>query len=424
MPNSTLKTSTPPAAKQASETVTWDAELPQLGLRQRGQTRSWIVQWRSEGRSRKQTLGRIEDISCEEARKLAGAVLSEVRLNNAPLRSPSIAEFGERYLADMEQSWKLKTRKASSQALNNQIVPYLGTTHLDKLSREDVLAWMGALPYSPGSVNRALAVLSGMMRHAEILGIRSPGSNPCKGLRRRKSSFTATYLSEAQWARLGASLKELRDTHPRRIACIQFLALTGCRKSEALGLQWDMIDGSHCLLPDSKSGPKAIWLGQPAKKLLASLPRLNHYVFGNEKSPLGEQGLDRVWREVRKHAQLDGARLHDLRHSFASVAINAGLDLRVVGGLLGHCDLSTTEGYAHLEDKTIRAASQRVGSHLERLVDTRAKRRVDSKDIFHKFRTSPLSIADFCQMHCLDVETFRTELVAWREATTKGGAKS
>lgn len=424
MPKSNLKPSTIPATKTASETVAWDTEVPQLGIRQRGHARSWIVQWRSEGRSRKKTLGRLEEITRDTARALARSILDNTATGTASNPSPRVSDFAARYLADMRESWKPTTRKSSAHAVNKLITPHLGSIRLDRLTRADVIAWMTALPHSPGTVNRALAVLSGMMRHAEVLGIQSPDSNPCKGLRRRTSSFKATYLSEPQWARLGGALGTLRATHPRQVACLQFLALTGCRKSEALGLKWDMIDGSRCLLPDSKSGPKVIWLGHPARRLLASLPKHNSYVFGEEDVPLCNKALDGIWRKVRMHARLEGVRLHDLRHSFASVAINAGLDLRVLGGLLGHCDLSTTEGYAHLEDKTIRAASQRVGRHLKRLAETRGKRQLDDRDIFHKFRTSPLSIADFCEMYALDLDTFRTELVAWREATTKREAKS
>lgn len=93
-----------------------------------------------------------------------------------------------------------------------------------------------------------------MMRHAELLGLQPPGSNPCKGLRRRKTSFKATYLSEAQWARLGAALRRLEETHPREAGCFRFLALTGCRKGEALALRWDMLARRRIQLSD--------WQGQ------------------------------------------------------------------------------------------------------------------------------------------------------------------
>ena len=427
MPKSAKKISANSLAHPNSETVTWDSEVPKLGLRQRGAARTWIVQWRAKGRARKQTLGRADDVPLIEARTLARALLAGVETGQVPERSPTVAAFGARYLADMAQSWKPATQRSSAFDLHKVIAPYLGQTPLDQLTPEDVKAWMKDVPRSPASVNRALAVLSGMMRHAELLGLQLPDSNPCKGLRRRKTSFTATYLTEAQWGRLGAALDHEQAQHPREVACIRFLALTGCRRGEALGMRWDMIDGGRCALPDAKSGPRAIWLGRPAKRLLAGLPRCSAYVFGTDEAALPQHQLVAVWKQVRARARFGKLRLHDLRHSFASVAINAGLDLRVVGGLLGHRDLGTTEGYAHLEDRTIRAASQRVGTHLAKLTGDRkrqVKGKIENRDDFRDFVTSSLSLPEFCRTQGLDPARFRRELITWREAYTKKEARA
>lgn len=177
-----------------------------------------------------------------------------------------------------------------------------------------------------------------------------------------------------------------------------------------------MIDGPRCALPDAKSGPHSIWLGRPAKRVLASFPRSNLYVFGEGKDPMPDHRIDRVWRKFRQSAKLEGTRLHDLRHSFASVGINAGLDLRVIGGLLGHSDLSTTEGYAHLEDRTIKAASQRVGTHLEKIVKILASGYILDSSLYQRFCRSSLSIDAFCDENGIDPATFRKRLLAWRSA--------
>lgn len=350
------------------------------------------MQWRADGRIRKQTLGRADTISLPQARDLARALLDGAETGSVLDTSPTVAVFSRRYLKDLAPSWKSATHRAHAHDVEHLIIPYLGSKRLNQVTRADLVSWKDGLPGSAANGNRALAVLSGTMRHAELLGLQSPGSNPCKGLRRRKTSFTATYLSEAQWAQLGTALRRLEKTHPSEAGCLRFLALTGCRKGEALALRWDMIDGPRCALPDAKSGPRTIWLGRLAKRVLASFPRSNLYVFGEGKDPMPDHRIDGAWRKLRQNAKLDGVRLHDLRHSFASVGVNAGLDLRVIGGLLGHPDLGTTEGYAHLEDRSIKAASQRVGTHLEKIVKAPASGRVRDSTLYHRFCKSSLSI--------------------------------
>ncbi|MBY6059515.1 site-specific integrase [Leisingera daeponensis] len=409
-------------ASQRSETVHWDTEVPKLGLRQRGTNSSWIVQWRADGRTRKQTLGRSDAIPLPQARELARTLLDGVAKGAAPDAAPTVAAFSRRYLKDLAPSWKPATHRAHAHDVEHLIIPYLGSKRLNQVTRADLVSWKDGLPGSAASGNRALAVFSGMMRHAELLGLQPPGSNPCKGLRRRKTSFKATYLSEAQWARLGTALRRLEETHPREAGFFRFLALTGCRKGEALALRWDMIDGPRCALPDAKSGPRAIWLGRPAKRVLASFPRSNLYVFGEGKDPMPDHRIDRIWRKLRQSAKLDGIRLHDLRHSFASVGVNAGLDLRVIGGLLGHSDLATTEGYAHLEDRTIKAASQRVGTHLEKIVKAPASGLGAGRSLYQRFCRSSLSIDAFCAENGIDPATFRNGLVAWRRTSQNRGA--
>ena len=124
-------------------------------------------------------------------------------------------------------------------------------------------------------------------------------------------------------------------------------------------------------------------------------------------------------------------RLHDLRHSFASSAINAGFDLRVIGGLLGHSDPDTTAGYAHLNKKKVKEASDRVGKHFEKTLGTRKERLEPTTGLkaarkqsrFVWFTQSKLNVPDFCKSEGLDQKTFRRELLKWRELNQKGVRK-
>ena len=140
--------------------------------------------------------------------------------------------------------------------------------------------------------------------------------------------------------------------------------MTGARKSEILTLRWEWVDFERgCLrLPDSKTGAKVVPLGAPALELLASLPRIenNPYVLPGDKAGGHFVGLQKAWERIRKRAGLEDMRLHDLRHSFASVAVAAGDSLYLVGKVLGHRQSRTTEIYAHLNDNPLRAVADRT----------------------------------------------------------------
>ena len=146
------------------------------------------------------------------------------------------------------------------------------------------------------------------------------------------------------------------------------LIFLGARKSEILTLRWDQIDWEHeCLrLGTSKTGPKVIYLNRPTVALLKALPRLEgnpHVIPGNKKGT-HIVNIARGWNLIRTQAKLHGVRLHDLRHSFASVGAGAGLGLPVLGGLLGHKDAATTQRYAHLAADPLRQANELIGDRL------------------------------------------------------------
>jgi integrase len=164
-----------------------------------------------------------------------------------------------------------------------------------------------------------------------------------------------------------------KSCSPWVVAAIRLLALTGARRNEILTLQWDHVSEEHgCLmLPDSKTGRKAIRLSPPALALLQTIPRLkgNPYVICGERPGRHLVNIESPWRRIRATAKLDDVRLHDLRHSFASVAASGGQSLVVIGKLLGHSQPATTARYAHLADDPVRAASDAVGKHIAAAMD-------------------------------------------------------
>ena len=405
-----------------SEHVEWDSEVSGLGLRVRSKQRTWIVQARVSGKSRKVTLGRIEELSKEAARQKARAVLSDWKQTTTPvILSETVLDFSERFLNECAGQWKPATLRAHKHNLRVDVLPHLGTRRVEDLDRSCVEAWYKSPNGSTALRTRALAVLSGMLRHAEIVGLRPPGSNPCKGLRRRTTGFKAKYLTPQEWARLGCAIHSLEGDYTAPVALIRFLALTGCRSSEARLLRWDWIEGKRAALPDAKAGPRVIWLGKPAREILASLPRTCEYVFAHKEGPIPDSTLYKVWCNARCIANLEDLRLHDLRHGFASTAIGAGESLRTVAGLLGHSDLETTAGYAHLAKAPIKAAAKRVGTYLDNTLNNSKRRgrppktQAPADEVLARYLAGKIHLVEFCKSEGINSKTFYKKLVEWHK---------
>jgi integrase len=211
---------------------------------------------------------------------------------------------------------------------------------------------------------------------AERWGVLPDGSNPCRHVERFAEEHRERFLSEQELARLGAALKhaerlgrESDGESPFAVAAVRLLVLTGCRMSEILTLRWQDVDLDAGLLrlPDSKTGKKTVRLNAPARELLAALPRIegNPFVVVGGRDGEYLKDLERPWRRIRERAALANVRLHDLRHSFASVAAAGGHSLPIIGALLGHTQSATTQRYAHLGADPLRQASEAIGKRLE-----------------------------------------------------------
>ena len=263
-----------------------------------------------------------------------------------------------------------------------------------------------------GVANRCLALLSKMFNLAERWSWRPDGSNPIRHVAKYPEGKRERYLSEAEIAAIAETLKDKEETDgPYIVAAIRLLLFTGARLGEILSLEWEYVDlvRARLTLPDSKTGEKVIYLSAPARDVLANLPRIEgnpHVICGhiegaalvNLQKPwarIREKATIKLWADDARFAALvkeltpkDGepslanieaeakkrkftipkgimdVRIHDLRHSYASIGVSGGLSLPMIGKLLGHTQVQTTARYAHLADDPLKTANEAIGERI------------------------------------------------------------
>ena len=334
-----------------------DRDFPEFGLRvPKNGKRTFIVRILQQSEPHTLILATTDEITAGEARKMASAAIEAA--GSERNAGPLFADFVEDFMRRQGRRWKPSTRKGNAQLIDRYLLPFFGAMHVADISRADVQRWFDSLSGTPGNANRTLPVLSVMMRQAELWNLRPQGSNPCRNMRRYRTSPRERFLSQEELKRLGFVLKHTDDK--QAAAAIRLLLFTGARSSEITGLRWEWIRGTRAVLPDSKTGPKSIQLPPPARAVLHALPQVGEFIFPNKRGDGSMTDLGLRWRKLRDLAGLPDVRIHDCRHTFASHAVMSGLDLYTVGRLLGHADTASTERYAHFSDGHVREAAGRI----------------------------------------------------------------
>lgn len=333
----------------------------------------WIVTFRERGIKRTVTLGSVAKLDAKRARGEARKRLVANRLDGLPQPPkaksrkgpPLFRDYVDAFWSDYARHWKPSTQKRNWWLIRKELVPTFGDIPLDAFTRADIVRWRDGLNQRPCTFNRALPVLAVMLAYAEQQGHRRQGSNPCKGMPRFKTKVHERYLTAPEYRRLARTLDEAEAEQSQIVAAIRMLIYTGARQGEIATLRWEYVQPPRLALPDSKTGPKTIYLNAPAMAVLDSLPaKASGYVFAAPDRPEQTPKLDAHWRRLRQLAALPDVRMHDLRHSFASVAIMDGVSLSLIGKLLGHALPETTARYAHLADEAVMDAAERVCSSL------------------------------------------------------------
>ncbi|MEO5337843.1 MAG: site-specific integrase [Magnetospirillum sp. WYHS-4] len=367
------------------EQVLWDSDLPGFGLRIKPSgLRSYIIQYRdAQGRSCRATLGRHGPLTPDEARKLAEARLDAARhpatrsveARRPARRGDTLLAFCERY---MEQHALPKKRPRSAKEdrrlIDGRILPMLGGLRIDRVGVAEVKFLHESLRGTPYEANRTLALLRKMFNLAEDWGLRAPRSNPCKQVEPFPEQARARRLGGPELARLGAVLKEA-ETKGREdvtvLSCLRLLLLTGGRVSEVIGLRWDHVDWEGKALrfedPDGLEPPRRVPLGKAALETIADLPYVSDYLLPavtDMDQPLSVSTLEHAWRRLRDRAGLKGVRLHDLRHTFASLATDEGFDEPLRGTLMGYKTIQAASRFARPQPRRLREAAETVSQGL------------------------------------------------------------
>ena len=354
-----------------ADTVYWDGELTGFGLRvRRSGRKTYVVQTRIAGKLCWFTIGPHGPLNPDQARARALEILACAKKGIDPRDAdarreaePSMADLGRRFLEEyVPVHCKPSTREEYRRSVRLFVDPVIGELRVPEVQRKDIAALHHGLRDKPYQANRTLGVLSKMFNLAEVWGWRPDGSNPCRHVKRYKEHKRERFLSPQETERLGQVLREAEEEMPSAVAAFRLLLLTGCRMSEIRDLRWDYVKGDCIELPDAKTGGRVVPLGPEARAVLSAIPREedNPWVIAGHLPGSHLTDLQRPWRRIRKQADLEEVRIHDLRHSFASRALALGESLTMIGKLLGHTQVQTTARYAHLARDSIQTAAARI----------------------------------------------------------------
>lgn len=392
-------------------TIFYDRDLTGFGLRispgsKRAPACSWIVEYRVGGgrsaQKRRIVVGDLLKLDPDRARREAKAILARVELGADPAadrersrRAESVTDLIETYIRDhVAVKRRANTARTLRSLAKHYVHPTIGSRRLDALHRADVSKLHARIGEKrPEMANRTLQMLRAAYNWGTRQGlVPEDFRNPCCFVEPFKERGRERYLSSEEFARLGDALRVAETTgipwvpnsakqtkHAPKaanrivildkwsVAAIRLLIFTGCRLREILHLRWREVDLERgiLLLPDSKTGRKTVVLGGAAIEVLRTLERAGEYVIlgGSLKKPRAD--LNRPWARIRSHAKLDDVRLHDLRHTFASVGAGSGLGLPVIGKLLGHASVATTQRYAHLADDPLRRGADVISAQIK-----------------------------------------------------------
>ena len=360
------------------EYTVWDRSVPGLGVRVRptgGKT--YVLLRKAGGRTDRVSLGAASSKGIDEARRECHARQANPEPERAPeppRAVPLFRDFVEGVWKETHfDRYKPSTRRTVSYILKRRLIPAFGAKPIDRITPGQVRRWFDAYSRTaPGNANNALNQFRQIMNLAITLG--HLDADPARGIRRNRRPTLTRFLSREEIDRLHAALDRAAGKGEglrQQADIVRLLLLTGCRRGEIVELRHSEVHDEMLVLADSKTGPRKVPLGTEARRILERQPRTESpFVFPSPLDPACPRGRElSLWHRVRRDAGIEDVRLHDLRHTHASHAVMNGVPVPVVSRLLGHSNVRMTLRYAHLADREIEAAAERVGQEFAKLMN-------------------------------------------------------
>lgn len=367
------------AAGARAQLFFWDSEVKGFALRVTNKgAKSFILDYRVGGRQRRITLGSYPDWTVKAARRLAKDVKRQVSLGNDPMEerhssrgAPTVSDLWEKYKSDHLVKKSERSQADETSMWQKLILPDLGKTKVEDVTIEQVEALHRHITVNRGTPTRANRTVE-VLRKAFNLSIRWKwrADNPASGITRNPEERRQRYLTAEELGRLIGAL----DNHTEQASAnaIKLLMLTGARRGEVLAAKWEMFDLQRgiWIKPSAHTKQKKehrVPLSSSALTLLNEIKESSsgEFVFPGKTPDVPLTDIKRTWAAVCKSAKVEDVRIHDLRHSFASLLVNQGASLPLIGAMLGHTQVATTARYVHLYDDPLREAAELVGKAIE-----------------------------------------------------------
>lgn len=341
--------------------------------------KTFMVQYRTNaGVRRKPALGRVGEVTVEQARRIAQDWLAEVRQGRDPTAeraadrtAPTVKELCDRFIQDYSiPKNRPRTVKGYAGLIKRKIKPQLGTLKVRDVTRAHVSDLMSKMKATPRSANHMLSCLRKMMNMAEVWGYRDDGTNPCRHVPKYSENGRTRLLSDAEVGRIFACLDKAereRLEHPSLTLAIRLQFAFAARVSEILELRWEWVDFTHrrVVWPDSKTGSISKPLNGEALDLLSKAVRAPDAVYvvpalSRADLPLSYFTYSKCWTRLLERAGVPHVGTHGIRHRAATEIANSGVPIKVGMQLTAHKTVAQFMQYVHTEDDAVRAAAERV----------------------------------------------------------------
>lgn len=322
-------------------------------------------------------IGTFPSMTVEQARQIIKLKLAQIAMGGDPAQevkeekvTPFFPEVMEHFLKEhVEAKLKPSTQVLYRMVARKHAIPAFRRLKATEVAHRHIAKLHHDLQNTPYLANRCAAVLSKFFDWCEKNGYRDRGSNPVRGLEKYREEKRLKFMESSELEAIGegiAKLEEQAAIDPTITAALKVMLLTGARCSEILTLKWEYFNESKekALLPNSKTGVKVLPIPPAAWEVISALPHVNEYCFPGRWGKGHIINVKDTWKRICEAGGLSGWRIHDLRHAFASYAVNSGKSLPIIGKILGHSQASTTSRYAHLAENPVAQAAAETAEGL------------------------------------------------------------